>query len=65
MWQDRAGIFEHFLAITKRVPRDRETRSNAGLGAAGYIVFLTLDRCLFRLSCGYAFYDLSRLYNAP
>jgi hypothetical protein len=49
MWQDRAGIIEHFLAITKRVPRDRETRSNAGLGAAGYIVFFSTQSLL--VSC--------------
>jgi hypothetical protein len=37
-----AGIFEHFLAIKsiKKVPKERGTRSNAGLGASGYTCFL-------------------------
>jgi len=54
-----AGIFQHFLAIKsiKKVPKERGTRSNAGLGASGYTLFsLSFDRssdfvCLADISC--------------
>jgi hypothetical protein len=48
-------ICEHFLVyqIIKTVPKERGTRSNAGLGASGHIVFFTRIFVWFRLSCGY------------
>jgi len=54
-----AGIFKHFLAVKsiKKVPKERGTRSNAGLGASGYIAFFFIIRpfpifvCLADVSC--------------
>jgi len=39
------GYFEHFLAIKpiNKVPKERGTRSNAGLGASGYTLFSSLS----------------------
>jgi len=50
-----AGICKHFRAIKsiKKVPKERGTRSNAGLGASGYTLFsLSFDCFSVRLSRG-------------
>lgn len=61
-----AGIFQHFLAIKsiKKVPKERGTRSNAGLGASGYTLFsLSFDRSSdFVLSCGYILFTILMIW---
>lgn len=57
IWQDRAGYLRAFSGyqIIKKVPKGRGTRSNAGLGASGHIVFIFhSDSSGLHLSCGYA-----------
>jgi hypothetical protein len=61
-----AGSFEHFLAIKsiKKVPKERGTRSNAGLGASGYTLFSFIIRSFFRfrLSRGYILFTILMIW---
>lgn len=61
-----AGSFEHFLAIKsiKKVPKERGTRSNAGLGASGYTLFSFIIRSFFRfrLSRGYILFTILTIW---
>jgi len=57
------GYIEHFLAIKsiKKVPKERGTRSNAGLGASGYTLFSSFiirSFFRFRLSRGYILFTI-------
>jgi len=59
MWQDRAGYLRAFSGYQtiKKVPKERGTRSNAGLGAQD-ILFSSSSFDLFRFVC---LADMSRL----
>jgi hypothetical protein len=61
------GILRAFsgLQTIKKVPKERGTRSNAGLGASGHIVFFTRLSIWFRLSCGYAMLRLVMILFIP